>query len=480
MKRMKKIVAKILATVMALSVCMTNGMLKGSVVEASVSVITMTELNNRLNYICGQLEGKVFGVNQNAGCGYKSTNPNHNYEYCSNCMNYNVFEAEWFKSAFGSVSTSQVPTYAVPGGGTMSQRADSCAGFASFAEWALFNNNQDSVSTYKVGEGSFTYDYMNANARYCDIIRIRDMYHSAIVLGVSPDGCYVLDCNWTDGGTYPNSTVRRHVIGWDSSDVVAISRVDCSIINGNNPKGVLDAAGCSSPGTVWVKGWAFDDDDSGRSIDVHIYVGGNSGNPNAESFGFNANVSSNDVNQAYGISGNHRFLTTLKTSKSGTQEVYAYAINIGSGENVEIGHTTVNITPDTEKPVISNAKITEVTETSYTIELDATDNVGIKRVAFPTWVSYKTSEGCTWYKPTSSSGNHYTFKLPYTDFNKYQGKYNTHAYAYDYAGNKECINFNYTALKYAAQASTTIGNKRYELYNTNCSRSLHQRFRLYH
>ena len=119
---------------------------------------------------------------------------------------------------------------------------------------------------------------------------------------------------------------------------------------------------------------------------------------------------------------------------------------------------------DTVKPVISNAKITSVTTTGYTIELDATDNVGIDRVEFPTWESYKTSEGCTWYKPTSRNGNHYTFTMSINDFGKYQGSYNTHVYAWDAAGNHDVFAFNFVTLKYAAVASTYVGTKRYDLY----------------
>ena len=126
-------------------------------------------------------------------------------------------------------------------------------------------------------------------------------------------------------------------------------------------------------------------------------------------------------------------------------------------------------TDDGTKPVISNLKMTEVTETGYTIELDATDNVGVDRVEFPTWESYKTSDGCTWYKPTSVNGNHYTFKMSIKDFNNYQGNYNTHVYVWDAAGNYAVGAFNNTSLKRSQPvASVIVGSSKYELYDSTC------------
>ena len=44
-----------------------------------------------------------------------------------------------------------------------------------------------------------------------------------------------------------------------------------------------------------------------------------------------------------GVPGDHRFANFIRTSKTGSQPVYLYAINIGNGGNVEIGHATVDI-----------------------------------------------------------------------------------------------------------------------------------------
>lgn len=93
---------------------------------------------------------------------------------------------------------------------------------------------------------------------------------------------------------------------------------------------------------IKVFGWAYDWDNINTSIKVHVYIGGPAGSEGAELHEITADASSPDlVNN--GIPGNHRFATNVQTSKSGKQEVYLYAINIGDGSNVEIGHKTVEI-----------------------------------------------------------------------------------------------------------------------------------------
>ena len=93
---------------------------------------------------------------------------------------------------------------------------------------------------------------------------------------------------------------------------------------------------------IKVFGWAYDWDNINTSIKVHVYIGGPAGSEGAEFHEITADASSPDlVNN--GIPGNHRFATNVPTSKSGKQEVYLYAINIGDGSNVEIGHKTVEI-----------------------------------------------------------------------------------------------------------------------------------------
>lgn len=86
---------------------------------------------------------------------------------------------------------------------------------------------------------------------------------------------------------------------------------------------------------------------------------------------------------------------------------------------------------DTEPPVISNAAITNVTNTGYTVTCTVTDNTGVSKVEFPTWKVSDTSVGCTWYRGTQH-GSTYTFTFQGADRD---GNYLTHIYAFDSAGN---------------------------------------------
>lgn len=114
---------------------------------------------------------------------------------------------------------------------------------------------------------------------------------------------------------------------------------------GNNPQGSFDGVSSPTAGTVNVRGWAFDRDSTGTSINIHAYVGGPAGTPGVEGFDLGpANVSRPDVNAAYpGVGDNHGFDRTVATGKRGSQTVYVYAINVGGGGNVLLGQRTVSI-----------------------------------------------------------------------------------------------------------------------------------------
>ena len=153
----------------------------------------------------------------------------------------------------------------------------------------------------------------------------------------------------------------------------------------NDPIFNLDS--CSGGvGTVSVRGWAFDDDDISQSIPVHVYVGGPAGDPNAEGYPIIADVFRDDVNIAYGCGNYHGFDASIKVTKTGTQPIYIYACNIGSGSTQLIAQKTLTITsPDTEVPVITNARIENVTNQGYDVICNVTDNLNVNRVQFVTW-----------------------------------------------------------------------------------------------
>ncbi|MGN0477555.1 MAG: CHAP domain-containing protein, partial [Ruminococcus sp.] len=123
----------------------------------------------------------------------------------------------------------------------------------------------------------------------------------------------------------------------------------------NNPQGCFDWVKSNSPGTIQVHGWAFDRDNLGASLAIHIYVGGPAGS-GAPGYAITANKSRPDVNNAYpGVGNNHGFDDTIRVSKTGLQTIYVYAINVGGGnDNPLLGYQNVVIKELTGEINISN------------------------------------------------------------------------------------------------------------------------------
>ncbi len=185
-------------------------------------------------------------------------------------------------------------------------------------------------------------------------------------------------------------------------------------------------------GTITITGWAYDPDTPSQSIAIHVYVGGSIGDSNAEVYGVPANQASPDVNSQHSITGNHRFSATIPVTKSGSQPVYVYAINSSEGNNPLLGCRTTTITADSEKPVISNPVVTNIDSSGYTVSCTVTDNVGIKRVLFPSWSRANGQDDITWYEGTIN-GNTASARVKASDHGV--GEMVTHIYAYDHAGN---------------------------------------------
>lgn len=115
------------------------------------------------------------------------------------------------------------------------------------------------------------------------------------------------------------------------------------------PQGYLEPSNVyGGEGTIHIKGWAFDRDNVNAQLSIHVYIGGPAGTSGAERHIITANKLRTDVNAAFsnGVGNYHGFEDTIKTKKSGKQDIYVYAINIGVGNtNPELGHKAVTITP---------------------------------------------------------------------------------------------------------------------------------------
>jgi hypothetical protein len=91
--------------------------------------------------------------------------------------------------------------------------------------------------------------------------------------------------------------------------------------------------GVSTCGSVY--GWAFDQDNTGASIQVHIYRGGQAGGGGVLVGNVTANGSRADVNAAFGISGNHGFNFAIppEDMDGNDKTYYVYAIDSNGPDN---------------------------------------------------------------------------------------------------------------------------------------------------
>ncbi len=178
--------------------------------------------------------------------------------------------------------------------------------------------------------------------------------HVAYVTAVGNGGYYVTEGGRTD---FDGPPCYGYVVGqWKSLDDSGLSgfiyltgsteNLSSQQIN-HDPIGCVDSIE-GSRGTVCVSGWAFDPDGPEASLTIHVYIGGPAGIGRGYSIGV-ADLDSDDVNNAHGITGFHRFNATISTDLYGNQDVYIYALGT-SDDNPEIGHKNVYISEVKETP----------------------------------------------------------------------------------------------------------------------------------
>lgn len=160
--------------------------------------------------------------------------------------------------------------------------------------------------------------------------------HVAVVLADQGGNIQVLTQN--PGATKIASMTKSHLTGY-----LRPKNLPGAAPAGHNPVGHIDEVSSPANGQVRLRGWAFDPDNSGASIDVHAYVGGSAGQAGADGYPLRAAGSRPDVNKVHRIVGNHGFDVRLNVGKVGSTRVCLYAINIGGGGNVHLGCRTVTI-----------------------------------------------------------------------------------------------------------------------------------------
>jgi hypothetical protein len=125
-------------------------------------------------------------------------------------------------------------------------------------------------------------------------------------------------------------------------------------IGNPSPVGSFDSV-TATPGTLTVRGWAFDPDTASAASDVMITVGGTGTGT------VHTDVTRSDVNRARGVTGTHGFATALATTKTGTQSVCAVAVNVGNGADKQLACRTATIPAALPASAPSTAPTTQPT-----------------------------------------------------------------------------------------------------------------------
>ena len=101
---------------------------------------------------------------------------------------------------------------------------------------------------------------------------------------------------------------------------------------------------------------------------------------------------------------------------------------VNTGNDVTYPSNSIN-----QAPVITDAKITNVSKNGYTVTCKVTDDGSLDRVQMPTWSENGGQDDLIWYTATKS-GDTYTINVKTSDHKNDTGKYFTHIYAYDNEG----------------------------------------------
>jgi hypothetical protein len=106
-----------------------------------------------------------------------------------------------------------------------------------------------------------------------------------------------------------------------------------------------------------------------------------------------------------------------------------------------MGAKVLHLSSSTEEiPVISNAKVSNISTTGYTVTCTVTKDANLNRVEFPTWTTKNGQDDLPSKWPEGTrSGNNYTFRVNIADHNYEDGEYITHIYAWTNGGKKAAI-----------------------------------------
>ena len=278
-----------------------------------------------------------------------------------------------------------------------------------------------------------------------DIVRYKNDGHSIYVLGVDGNTVTYTDCN-SDGHCKIrwDATISKSTL---ASSFTYVRSAPFAISGGSNnlPNLCVDVVQ-GWQNHIYVKGWAFDPDTPNAKVAVHVYINNECHEVIADKY------HDQQLDDTFHCGTDHGFALDIPTDQTGEVNVSFYAIDEqDANQHSEPSDsyssyknpTKVTITSDKTGPTITNAKVTNVDSTGYTVTCTVTDASGVNRVQFPTWTEKNGQDDLlsNWEVSSKASGtrngNTFTFRVKTSDHNNESGVYHTHIYAYDnsYRGN---------------------------------------------
>lgn len=180
-------------------------------------------------------------------------------------------------------------------------------------------------------DGSQTSYQVHANDSRPDVDRL---------LGVGPNHGFHVDADIRKPGDYKLCTVA---IGQFLRKDLGCKTV--KVAPGPSPIGTLDSAAVEKTATqafLSVRGWTVDYGDPSSQLSVHIYVYAPDGT--SKVYPVTTTSTRTDVNQIFGISGNHGYEQDISVTSPGRYVVCAYGIALSpvSAGNTALGCSTVD------------------------------------------------------------------------------------------------------------------------------------------
>ena len=240
-----------------------------------------------------------------------------------------------------------------------------------------------------------------------------------------------------------------------------------------DPFGALD--GCiPESGGFRLIGWALDWDAPYTALQINVYLDGElvlQGKADAQRTDLNQNIAGD-------IGDYHGYNLWIPTDKTGEHSYSVYAINEGAGSHACIKEGTVNLpVRDKDGPVISDVKVTNVTNKGYDVSCKVTDPSGVDRVMFPTWTTANGQDDLLRDWSTNAkargtqNGDTWTFHVDIADHNNEGGEYCTDIHAYDRYGNDSGWNAPRISVDTKAPviSNVKVSNITTEGYDVSCT-----------